>query len=172
MFVISEIRDTIEIRAAATDKEESIRLRIIKKYVNKMVDELGLGIHLYKINNIFEYKISSENLLADVSFQMIFQRFYSDEVSSGKITAQDEDKIIIEDTMGIKYEVQAQDLFPECEFSYENGICSWIWNYKGNKPIFYNGDVVKFRIKRLRFQDTTVEAAMNDQGLGPSSWWD
>lgn len=172
MFVLTTVNDKIEIRVASRNKRDAVIQELKKKYINKLVEDLGLAVHLHEIINIYEYEIRSDILVSDVTFQLIFLRFYSEEVCSGKIIVQDEDKIIVGDSLFRRYEIQAHDLFENSEFCYENGLNSWVWNYKGNRLVFYNGDVVKFKIKKLRYEDTTVEALMNDQGLGPSSWWD
>lgn len=170
MFVIAELLDTVEIKASSQDKVASVIEKIQQKYIGKLVDELGLGIHFHEMKEISEYFIKSEILAANVRFEIIFYRFYYDEVLEGKVIFQDEDRIVVSDNFFNKYEAQSMDLFDNCEFDESNGNC-WVWNYKGNKFVISNGTIVKFKIKRMRFEDTTVEICINDQGLGPKSWW-
>ncbi|MCA9750330.1 MAG: RNA polymerase III subunit Rbc25 domain-containing protein [Romboutsia sp.] len=145
--------------------------KLEKKYINKLVNNLGIAIHIYRINEIIEYEMIGNILMASTIFEIIFYRFFPEEIITGKIIKQYEDKIIISNPIFNKFEVQASDLFENAEFDIENGS-RWIWNYKGNKLRFYTNDIVKFKIKNLRYQDVVVECVMNEQGLGPIVWWE
>lgn len=177
MFVITEIEDIIEIKAAAKDKKEAVEFELKKKYKNKIVNDLGVAIDIYKILNIKSYEIRSNILVATVVFEILFYRFYADEVVAGKIISQDEDGIIAEDTNnpsggGVfnKYEIFSADLFENCGFCRDTG--RWVWNYKGNELVFYNGAKIRFRIKKYIDEEVAVSAYMNEQGLGLCEWWD
>lgn len=168
MFVITELEDRVEIRAADWNKKASVEEQLHKKYVNKLVGDLGQAIAIHSIVGVASYEIHSNILLATVTFQVLFYRFYSEEVCMGKILHQDEGGIVVGDSIFKRYEIHASDLFDNCDFVSEDG--NWVWNYKENKLVFYNGDSVRFRIKR--HEDSVVSACMNEQGLGPCSWWD
>lgn len=171
MFVISELQDLVEIRASVEDKTQAIMRALELKYCFKFVDNLGVAIHLNKICKILEFKIESEILIANVIFELVFYRFYQDEVAVGKIVKQEEEKIIVEDELSISYEINAIDFFENCEFETINETGRWLWNYKGNYLPFQTGDIVRFKIKR-QIDETIIEASMNEQGLGPVKWWD
>lgn len=170
MFVITELEDRVEIKAAAWNKKASVEEQLHKKYVNKLVGDLGQAMAIHSIISIASYEIHSNILVATVTFQVLFYRFYSEEICIGKILHQDEGGIIVGDSIFKKYEIQASDLFENCDFMGEDG--NWVWNYKGNRLVFYKGDLVRLRIKRMRYEDSAVSAYMNEQGLGPCSWWD
>lgn len=172
MFVLTELEDSIEIRASSVEKELDVLRRLHQKYVNKLVDGLGLCLYVHEILGILEYEIQSEILVATVRFSAMFQRFYLDETCIGRILKQEEERILIGDGLFSGYEVQAHDLFDSCEFESDANSGRWVWNYKGNHLIFGSGDTVMFRIKGMRFEDSVVGAAMNEQGLGPVKWWE
>ena len=71
MFVITELSDSMEIRAASVDKKVAVIEQIQNKYINKLVSDLGLAVHLYKVIDIPEYEIHGEILVASVRFQLI-----------------------------------------------------------------------------------------------------
>lgn len=171
MLVLSELLDSIEIRASCQDKEKEVLDKLNSKYMYKMDSCLGLCIYVKDITEILEYEIKSEILIASLKFTVIFLRFYPDEVCYGRILGQDEDKIMVGNGLFNHYECQALDLFENCEFESENNTNKWIWNYKGNKLVFHLGEYVTFRIKNYRPEDSYVEIYMNEQGLGPRSWW-
>lgn len=172
MFVITELSDKVEIMAASSDKRQMVAEQLRRKYTNRLVDGLGLGVSLHEVLRIHEYEIRDEVLVASVTFQVLFNRFYTDEVCVGKILCQNEDRIVIGNSIFRHYEVQASDLFENCEFEGESRKKNWVWNYKGNRLAFSTGDVVRFRTKKMRFEDAVTVACMNEQGLGPCSWWD
>lgn len=171
MFIISELQDMIEIRASSEDKDQAVMDALRSKYTLKFVEGLGVSAHVNKICEISEFEIKSEILIANVTFEAVFYRFYEGEVSIGKIARQEEEKIFLEDGMSITYEINAMDLFENCEFESINESGRWMWNYKGNHLIFQNDGLVRFKIRK-QTSEFLVEAAMNEQGLGPIKWWD
>lgn len=171
MFVISELQDLIEIRASCEDKDKAVMNALKFKYTMKLMDDLGMCVFINKIYRIIEFEIKSEILVANVIFEAIFYRFYEDEVSIGKIVRQEEEKIFLEDGMAILYEVNAMDLFENCEFETIGEHGRWMWNYKENHLPFQTGESVRFKIKK-RNDEHSIEASMNEQGLGPVKWWD
>ncbi len=172
MFVLSEIEDTVEISASSKDKQIAVMDKLKMKYTGKLVDNLGISLFVKEIIEIAEYEIQSEHLIANVIFDVVFYRFYEDEVVFGKIIKQEEEKITIEDDLGSIYEVHAINLFENCEFDNVGDNNRWIWNYKGNQLPFTTGGIVRLKINKLNYKDSVVDAAMNDQGLGHVLWWD
>lgn len=171
MFVLSELRDSVEIRACSLDKTAAVLDRLKQKYCFKLVDSLGLAVYVKDILEIIEFEIKSEILVVDVIFEVIFFKFCEEEVCCGKIVRQEEEKIILSDSLSNTYEVLAYDLFENCEFESIDDYGKWIWNYKGNQLPFVNSELVRFKIKRVR-NGNIIEAAMNEPGLGPLKWWD
>jgi DNA-directed RNA polymerase subunit E'/Rpb7 len=171
MFVISELQDLVEIKASSLDKKQDLLDTLRAKYFLKFVCGVGVSVHVNKILEILEFEIKSEFLVANVIFELIFYKFYEGEVACGKIIKQEEEKITVEDSLSVVYEINAMDLFENCEFETINDNCKWMWNYKGNHLPFQNGDIVRFKIKSQR-NDDIVEGSMDEQGLGPIKWWD
>lgn len=172
MLVITELEDTVEIRAALEDKTAAVAGQLRLKYCGCFANELGLGVHLHAVVRIKEYVMKGAILVADTVFQVLFYRFYPDEIGTGKILHQDESGIVIGDGLFKRYIVHQGDLFENCEFNTDTANGSWVWNYKDNKLTFYTGDKVRFRIQRMRFEDSSVAVCINEQGLGPVMWWD
>lgn len=172
MFVISELEDDIEISAASPDKRAAVLDKLKTKYTSVLIESLGLAVFVSRIVEIVKYAIKSDKLVAHTIFEVVFYRFYQNEIVFGKILKQDEDKILVGDEFHNTYEIVASDLFENCEFLGDETDGKWIWNYKGNQLPFETGDRVLIRIKRLKFDSGIVEAYVNDQGLGPVSWWE
>lgn len=172
MFVITELEDCIEIRASSREKELDVLKGLCQKYTGKFADGLGLCVCVCEPLSVLEYKICSDILMATTRFQAMFQRFYSDEVCIGRICRQSEERMVIGDGLFDGYEIQPHGLFEGCEFEPGPGTGRWIWNYKGNRLVFSIGDTVMFRVRGMRFDDCVVEAAMDEQGLGPIVWWE
>lgn len=172
MFVLTEIEDIIEIRVSTPDRKQAIIDKLQQKYSNKVVGDLGISLFVTNIIEILEYEIQSEMLLVSVVFEMVFYRFYRDEIIFGKVKRQEEEKIIVVDKMLFEYTVNACDLFDNCEFEADEGNSTWIWNYKDNKLPFTSDGQVRLRIKTYKIEENICEALMNEQGLGPLCWWD
>lgn len=172
MFVITELEDTVEIRAASEDKAAAVAEQLRLKYCGRLVNELGLAVHLHGVVEIREYVMKNAILEADAVFQVLFYRFYPNEVCTGKILHQNEDGIVIGDGLFRRYIVRQEDLFENCELDADGASPSWVWNYKSSRLVFYTGDRVRFRIKKTRFEDSSVDVCINEQGLGPVAWWD
>lgn len=172
MFVITEIEDNVEIRAAAQNKMASVEEKLHKKYSNKLVGDLGQAISIHDIISIDSYEMHSHVLVAKVIFRSLFFRFYPEEICIGHILSQDENGIILDDHIFKNYEVHPEDLFDDSEFVTSGNKGHWVWNYEGNVLRFYTGDTVRFRIKAVHTENFSVLAYMNEQGLGPCSWWD
>lgn len=172
MFVVSELQDSVEIRAASQNKQMAVLDELRAKYTHKFFDKLGTCIFIKDIVEISDFELHSSFLIANTTFEAIFYRFYYGEVVVGKIRSQEEEKIVVEDDMGIVYEVHAANLFESCEFDGENENPRWVWVYKNNQLPFITGNTVRMRIKQLRESEKVVDASMNEQGLGPIGWWD
>lgn len=172
MFVLTQLQDTVAIKASSKDKNIAVLDKLKIKYTGKFIEKLGLSLFVNQIIEILDFEIESELLISNVIFNVVFYRFYPEEIIFAKITKQEEEKLLFEDELGNIYEVCAQDLFENCE--YENGDIDgrWVWNYKGNQLPFITGDMVRIKIKGLKEDSNIIEASMNDQGLGHIDWWD
>ncbi len=174
MFVISELEDNVEVRVALENKKEIILNKLNEKYAQKLVGDLGKAISIYNIVDIVDYKISCNLLITRVIFQVLFYRFYPEEICSGKIVSQDEDGIVIDDGIYRNYRAYPENIFENSEFLYDHSteIGYWVWNYEDNKLIFHDGDIVRFRIREFDNDGYCVSVLMDEQGLGPCAWWD
>ena len=52
MFVLFELFETLEIKATAINKIDSRIEQLQEKYIVKLVDDLGLRVHFYKLIEI------------------------------------------------------------------------------------------------------------------------
>ncbi|KAI5169451.1 DNA-directed RNA polymerase III subunit RPC8 [Pancytospora epiphaga] len=172
MFVITEIEDTVEIRASSKDKNAAVARQLELKYCNHLSEEFGIGMHLYTVVEIKDYVVRGAILLSTVVFQILFYRFYQDEVCTGVILCQDENGIIIGNNLFKRYVVQHDDLFENCEYVADSDQGRWTWNYKKARLTFYNGDKVRFKIKKVQIETASVLVCINEQGLGSELWWD
>ena len=93
----------IEIRASSEDKDQAVMDALRSKYTLKFVEGLGVSAHVNKICEISEFEIKSEILIANVTFEAVFYRFYEGEVSIGKIARQEEETFILFDLIMNKY---------------------------------------------------------------------
>lgn len=172
MFVITEIRDNVQIRAASKDKMATVEGHLNKKYLNKLVQDLGLVKSINSISLSKDFKICSHMLLATVRCELLFYRFYPDEICTGKIVSQDPDGLILENFVFGNFRVLASDLFDNCQYGSGQGGDKWIWSYCESRLCFSDGDTVRFRIRQYNAKHGIVFACMNEQGLGPVLWWD
>lgn len=78
MFVKTEIQDKIEIKAWNSNKRVAVIEGVKQKYIGKLADDLRIAIHFYDLIEIKDYEIKMEKLVTEVTFQIIFLRFYFD----------------------------------------------------------------------------------------------
>lgn len=173
MFVLTEIRDKVEIPVASKDKSKDIFIRFNKKYANRHIKNVGLGICIHSLKKIHHYRMRSELIMATVDFLVLAFKLYDDELLCGKIASQDDKGVSIEvgfygsifvpkKNMSREFEVVSKDT--------SNGkVFYWFWRYKEHKLYFINGEMARFKIKAA---DKVIEGRIDETGLGPLSWWE
>eukprot|EP00866_Antonospora_locustae_P000339 jgi/Antlo1/339/1558 len=173
MFVLTEIRDKVEIPVASKDKSKDIFIRFNKKYANKLIKNVGLGICIHSLKKIHHYRMKSELVMATVDFFVLVFKLYNNELLCGKITSQNYNGVGIElgfygcifvpkRNMSNEFEVLSKD-------TSSGKVFYWFWRYKGHKLYFINGEMARFKIK---VTDKKLEGRIDETGLGPLSWWE
>lgn len=172
MFVLSKVQDKVEIPSASKNKEESVFEELSRRYANKMIKGLGLGICIKSVEKICYYKVKGSFFIAKVNFVVLTFRFYDDELLSGTVAEQDDKRIEIRLGFYGAVSVPKENFFEEFELGVADmnnkKIFYWFWGYKGHKLYFRNGDTVRFKIKKSK---SGVEGRIDEAGLGPLSWW-
>lgn len=171
MFVIARLLDSVAVRAAEPDKKCAVLDALKSKYLGCVVGDEGLALSLYSVSQSDKYIADGEKLIAHVDFQLLLFRAYADEICVGTITKQDEDSISISNKYFSNFVANSFDLFADSEFVRSERAGNWIWNYKNSRFQFQTGEMVHFRIKNAKINNRMIEVSMNEQGLGPITWW-
>lgn len=173
MFVLTEIQDKIEIPVSSKDKSKDIFIRLNKKYANRFIKNVGLGICIHSLKKIHHYRMKNELIMATVDFFAIAFKLYDNELLCGKIAIQNDNGV------GIEVGVYGSIFVPKKNMSDEFEVVSkdtnngkvfyWFWRYKEHKLYFVNDEMARLKIKAT---DKVLEGRIDEAGLGPLSWWE
>lgn len=187
MFCLALLRDVLPLDPITFNKDtyQEIRRLIHAKYVDRVINDVGVGVALYGVEDIEGARILPGDGRAHlrVRFKLIVFRPFLGEVLQGHI--------ISESSEGIQ--VALGDVFNDVtiplvflreprRFSAEEN--QWYWDYEEEHSLPYRvGAPIRFRVKEIEFLDTnrqdkqqgppmTILGSVAEDGLGPRSWWD
>jgi len=192
MFILTKIADLVQITPEdfSKDSAQAIEDNINAKYANKVIQKIGLCICLYDL------LLASDGLIGhgtgvvnvNVEFRLIVFRPFKHEVMVGRISSATPQGIRIRTHFFDEIHVPKEMLPPNSHFNHDDQL--FVWNNEGDLLYYDNQETVRFRIENEYWHDQspvgpsdkeegvvkkspyTIEAAMEDAGLGPCLWWD
>lgn len=175
MFQTIFVEDNICISSTSKDHVEALYKAINQKYINKVIPNEGIGIRVKELRKIYGKELVNGDCAVHLEFILITFKLFKDEILEAVITKQDENGIYLTHT--VVGTIFVSTLFPGTEMKYffaknsSEKLVYWCWKYKNNNFYFKNGQEVRCKISNVTYQPFTIEARMNDNGLGPKEWW-
>ncbi|GMM40896.1 hypothetical protein FOG51_01759 [Hanseniaspora uvarum] len=182
MFILTKISDLIKLPPDTFNEDPltAIKYQINKKYANKVINRLGLGVSLYDVLSMEDGQIKpgDANAYIQVTFQLIVFKPMIGEIITGFIKSSNIQGIRVtlfpptdskNNQSNSKYLSDAKKgsveffddiyipkemLFEGCYFSVEEQI--WVWNTDGNdetKVFFDLNEKIRFRVEKEIFFD-------------------
>jgi len=197
MFVLSELRSILQLHPRGFDKslEQQIKDELNHKLSNRILYNVGLCISLYDILEIGESHILPGDGCAHtkVRFRMLVFRPSNEEIIAGKIKSCSREGVTVSLGFFDEIFIPAENL--QHPSRYEETENVWVWEYpleEGHHDLFMDpGEQLRIRITSQSFTDVgpkddskdaetkqedrtpsyTVQATINEPGLGLLSWW-
>lgn len=200
MYVLAEMKDTVRIPPWKFKKNlnDAITDELNRKLSNKVYLNLGLCIALHDIikmddSYIFPGDGSSHT---KVVFRYIIFRPFMEEVLIGKIRSCNMEGVHV--TLGFFEDIVIRPNKLQFPSRFDQTEQVWIWEYEtpdGEKHDFFMdiGEIIRFRVVQETFTESspnnphgpqetteksesvspyTLEAAIDEPGLGLLTWWD
>ncbi|OBA27019.1 RNA polymerase C [Hanseniaspora valbyensis NRRL Y-1626] len=159
MFILTKISDLVIIPPEAFNQDPilAIKHEINKKYANKVINRLGLGVSLYDIITMEDgqLKPGDGNSYVQVTFQLIVFKPMLGEIITGFIKSSNMQGIrvtLLPPANNIY--IPKEMLFEGCYYSVEEKV--WVWNIDGTeetKVFFDLNEKIRFRIEKEIFFD-------------------
>ncbi|KAL6071679.1 DNA-directed RNA polymerase III subunit RPC8 [Balamuthia mandrillaris] len=160
MFVLVLLSDTVKVPPHKFSYElDAIKTELNKKYGDKVIPKVGLGVTLYdvvKVGDGFIYP-GDGSAHTKVTFRMVVFRPFRGEVIVGKLRHSTPDGITVslgffEDVFIPKEELQEPSFYDKAEKL-------WVWEYQsetGEQHRFFMdpGFELRFRVTSLQFNET------------------
>eukprot|EP01088_Endostelium_zonatum_P013593 TRINITY_DN28304_c0_g1_i1.p1 TRINITY_DN28304_c0_g1~~TRINITY_DN28304_c0_g1_i1.p1 ORF type:complete len:244 (-),score=38.21 TRINITY_DN28304_c0_g1_i1:40-771(-) len=158
MFVLSLIEDTLILPPKSFDDEiKTLTNMINKKYANKVIMGVGLGITLKQIVWIGPTFLFEGSATLQVRFTFIVFRPFKGEIIEGKI--KDCDKTYIQISLGFFDQVYIEPNCLRSPYSYDANDKIFYWAYKQSdggqmSAMYYEiNEPIRFRVIEVRFRD-------------------
>ncbi|XBW35734.1 hypothetical protein QEN19_001304 [Hanseniaspora menglaensis] len=181
MFILTKIADLVIIPPEAFNQDpiQAIKHEINKKYANKVINRLGLGVSLYDIISMDDgqLKPGDGNSYVQVTFHLVVFKPMLGEIITGFIKSSNMQGIRVtllppanskNNTSNSKYlsnvkgpieffediYIPKEMLFEGCYYSVEEKV--WIWNIDGTdetKVFFDLNEKIRFRVEKEIFFD-------------------
>ncbi|KAG5044116.1 hypothetical protein JHK87_008031 [Glycine soja] len=193
MFYLSKIEHKLPLPPSrfVLPIREAIHMELEKLFLDKVIANLGLCISVYDIRSIdggFIFPGDGAPTYT-VVFNLIMFRPFEKEIITARLLSSDADGLRL--TIGFFDDIYIPasrlpdpNHFVETEQKKsKKGV--WYWDYNEQEYPIQDTDVIKFRVTNVSYPQIPVEqpkeskpfapmlisGAMDDDGLGPVSWW-
>ncbi|XP_009110974.1 DNA-directed RNA polymerase III subunit RPC8 isoform X2 [Brassica rapa] len=185
MFCLSELEDTVRVPPSDLNLplEVAIKKALQKLFLDKVLS-IGLCVSIYGIKSIEGGFVLPGDGAATykVRFRIVVFRPFVGEVIAAKFKESDSN--------GLRYVYVPAPLIPtpnRCEPDpYNRNQMRWVWKYGDDEFIIDDSCQIKFRVENISYPPVPTERAedakpfapmvvtgtIDDDGLGPVSWWE
>lgn len=197
MYILSRIQDLIRVPPLAFNVpiQHAIIDEIHKKYLNKVINGLGLAILVWDLLKIDDgmLKTGDGGSYVDVEFRLVVFKPFVNEIIQGWVAGCTEAGIKLRLDFFDDIWVPKEYLFENCTYKSEDNV--WVWHPDPEDPegeLFFDiNEKVRFRVEEEMFVNTKpklgyeteeeiakkpapywLKASMQLEGMGCISWWD
>lgn len=161
--------------------KEKIIVSPVELNDKKLIEELdtnliykGTEYLILKVVNVLKIrkiKVVDAFLKVYLDYEAMAAKFFVDELIEGKIIGQDENGLRVECPFFRYAFVNYRDFMKNCKFLKGKKVELWSWWYKNNAYYFKNGDVLRFKVKRVDYKNRYLHGRIDENGLGVLKWW-
>ncbi|KAF8079899.1 hypothetical protein N665_0994s0024 [Sinapis alba] len=192
MFCLSELEDTVRVPPDLLNGplEDAISTVLQKLFLDKVLS-IGLCVSIYDIRSVEGGFVLPGDGAATykVGFRIVVFRPFVGEVIAAKFKESDSNGLRL--TLGFFEDVYVPaPLIPtpnRCEPDpYNRNQMRWVWIFEGDEYIIDDSCQIKFRVENISYPPVPIERAedakpfspmvvngtIDDDGLGPVSWWE
>mmetsp|Transcript_8831 Transcript_8831/g.23928 ORF Transcript_8831/g.23928 Transcript_8831/m.23928 type:complete len:218 (+) Transcript_8831:180-833(+) len=187
MFQLVDISDTCRVDPDLFNKpmKEAVSESISERYVDKVIDGVGLAIMLYEVYEISEGFVyhGDGGAHVDVTFRLLVFRPFSGELLQGYILESNAERVRL--TTQFFDDIFVPRSLLQQPSEYDEAEHVWVWSY-GENQLYLDAEDEKGQLQPLLFRVVEVEfnsrdpskppmmikASMKEDGLGLMSWWE
>jgi len=192
MFYLSLLQHTLRVPPCllSLPREEAVKGELEKLFLDKVIAKLGLCVSLYDIRSIKGGFIfpSDGAPTYTVVFRLIMFRPFEGEIIAAKLKESNSTGLRL--SLGFFDDIYIPgQLFPDRSSfkpdSNKKDKGTWEWEYGGDQFFVDGIDEILFRVHSVSYPSIPLEqpeqakpfapmmitGSMNDDGLGPVSWW-
>ncbi|KDP21362.1 hypothetical protein JCGZ_21833 [Jatropha curcas] len=193
MFYLSLVEHTLRLPPylLSLPLDDAIKKELENIFLDKVISNLGLCISIYDLRNIeggFIFPGDGASTYT-VKFRMVVFRPFVGETIVAKLKESKEDGLRLSLGFFDDIHIPAHRLPKPCHFvpnSEKRDEVTWIWDYPGNEDAVFSIDgidEIKFKVDSVKYPPVPLEqqekpfapmmitGAIDDDGLGPVSWW-
>eukprot|EP01119_Soliformovum_irregulare_P019531 TRINITY_DN6203_c0_g1_i2.p2 TRINITY_DN6203_c0_g1~~TRINITY_DN6203_c0_g1_i2.p2 ORF type:complete len:193 (+),score=11.69 TRINITY_DN6203_c0_g1_i2:3-581(+) len=154
MFVLVRLKDVLKINPENFNNElEGFQLEVRRKYVNRIIKDVGLGVALYDVLEFGEGYVYPGDGAAHytVTFRLVVLRPFVGEILLGRIKSCDDYGIQV--TLDFFSDVYVvADHMPEPS-EYDPVAQIWAWKYESYTMYMEPGSIVRLKVEAIAFND-------------------
>ncbi|KAJ0236054.1 hypothetical protein HA466_0260610 [Hirschfeldia incana] len=192
MFCLSELEDRVRVHPSylAAPLEDAIKEVLKELFLDKVLS-IGLCVSIYDIRSVQGgFVLPGDGAPTyKVRFRIVVFRPFVGEVIAAKFKESDSNGLRL--TLGFFEDVYVPaPLIPtpnRCEPDpYNRNQMRWVWKYGDDEFIIDDSCQIKFRVENISYPPVPIERAedakpfapmvvtgtIDDDGLGPVSWWE
>ncbi|KAJ4878923.1 RNA polymerase Rpb7 N-terminal domain-containing protein [Raphanus sativus] len=192
MFCLSELEDTVRVHPSnlGSPLEDAIKTELKELFLDKVLS-IGLCVSIYDIKSVQGgFVLPGDGAPTyKVRFRIVVFRPFVGEVIAAKFKESDSNGLRL--TLGFFEDVYVPaPLIPtpnRCEPDpYNRNQMRWVWKYGDDEFIIDDSCQIKFRVENISYPPVPIERAedakpfasmvvtgtIDDDGLGPVSWWE
>ena len=157
MFILASLQDNVRVKPNEFSKPPSkaITDELNRKYANRVIHDLGLGIKVFDVQSITDpivFSCQDGSYQSKVHFRLVVFRPFKGEILTGKIKDSSAAQGI-RVTLGFFDDIIIPPpfLMPGSEFNSDEGV--WVWKYDGNDLFMDPEEEIRIRIENQVFVD-------------------
>lgn len=192
MFQLSKLEHTLRLKPdlLSLPINEAVKGELEALFVDKVIENLGLGISVYDIESITGgFIFANEGAPTyTVKFRLIVFQPFIGEIISATLKESNADGLRLSvgffDDIYIPKLLMPDPSRAEPDSENKNQV-KWIWSYNDEEYLIDGVDEIRFRVQNVKFHEIPKEqidskpfapmeiigSLASDGGLGPVSWW-
>jgi len=175
MFTLATIEDSIRLgpETFSLGHHAALNQEINRKYANKVIPNVGLGIALYDVlfSKDAQIRNGDGGIYVECKFRVVVFAPFVGEILVGWISSCTLEGINVRMEFFDDIFLPASMLFEGSQFVPKEQ--AWVWNVNEMDLFLDTNEKLRFRVERTEFTKTSMRVigSSSVEGLGLISWW-